>query len=93
MKNSTIIERIAELNDVASKAAAKRIYDTVISTIVEGIKTGNGVYLGRQIGTLGTRDVAARDHRDPSKPGVIINKPAHKAVKFKASKALKREVN
>lgn len=89
MKKIDIITRITELNDVASKAAAIRIYDTIVDTILEGIVNEGSVHLGNKLGTFKTVDRSARICRNPQVPGTVINVPAKKVVKFKVSSGLK----
>lgn len=82
-----IINRVAESNDLASKAAAKRTINMFLDIITEELLAGNKVAIS-QFGRLSTRAVPARTHRIPGTT-MTVNKPAYTAVKFKASKALK----
>ena len=82
-----IINRVTESNDLASKAAAKRTINMFLDIITEELLAGNNVAIS-QFGRFSTRAVPTRTHRVPGTTRTI-NKPAHTAVKFKASKALK----
>lgn len=91
MNKSDIIEFTANLEDVASKASAKRIIDAVIDHLVEGIATGSDV----AISGLGTFHVVAREAREGRNPqtGEALQIPAKNVPKFRAGAKLKAAVN
>jgi len=93
MNTNQIIDRLTEQNDVASRAAATRIYKAIMDAIQEGLVSNGRVHLGNKIGTLKVKDVSARTYRNPQVAGAVISKAASKAVRFKASKAIKSAVN
>ena len=88
MKKRQILEKIAELDDVASVAAAGRIYDLMTSVIYDGLTTDGVVHLGNKLGTFKTVLAPARVCRNPQ-TGADIQVPAKTKVKFKVSRALK----
>lgn len=91
MNKSDLIDFIAELEDVASKASAKRILDAVLDKLVAEIATGEAVALSG----LGTFHVVAREAREGRNPqtGAAIQIPAKNVPKFRAGTKLKEAVN
>jgi DNA-binding protein HU-beta len=74
-----------------TKEAAKRILQSIKDSISEDLKAGNTAeFFG--LGSLKTKDVAGREGRNP-KTGEKIDIPAHKRVKFSASKGLKEFIS
>ena len=90
MNKSDLIEFVATLEDVASKAAAKRIVDAITDSMIESIASGELAIAG-----LGTFHVVAREARVGRNPqtGDAIDIPAKNVPKFRASKKLKEAVN
>lgn len=86
LKRVDVIERLCELNDVETKAAATRILDYLLETITEEIKSGGEVYLGAHFG--GFKAVT-----QPARTGVTHNvewsTPEKTVIKFKPSSKLK----
>ena len=91
MNKSDLIESVATLDDVESKASAKRIVDFVIESLVKGIASGDPV----TIAGLGTFHVVAREARTGRNPqtGDAITIPAKNVPKFRAGSKLKEVVN
>jgi len=91
MKKAELIIRLAELDDIESKAAATRIYDTLVDTIVAELKAGNSVELGQKLGTFKIAQQAAKTGTVPG-TDKTYSTPAKNVVKFRPSAGLKREV-
>ncbi|MEG0886021.1 MAG: HU family DNA-binding protein [Janthinobacterium sp.] len=81
---------LAAANDITKKAAKEQI-EAVIALITTEVVAGNTV----RINGLGTFSVVDRDARVGRNPqtGAELQIPASKAVKFKATTALKTAVN
>ena len=90
ISKQNIINRVAESNDLASKAAAKRTINMFLDIIAEELLAGNKVAISK-FGRFSTKSIPARTHRIPGTT-TTVDKPAHTAVKFKASKALKNRL-
>ena len=89
MNQSELIIKTAQISGVSKKdveAVLKIAGDVIGAALVE---EGEAVLPG--LGKLVTQQKDARDARNP-KTGETIHVPAHKAVKFKVSKALKDAV-
>lgn len=86
-----IAEKIAASGDVVSKAAAKRVTDSVFDCIVEGLKNGEQVRIAG-FGTIEVRERKARKGINPQTKK-IEEYPAYKTVCMKAGKTLKGVVN
>ena len=91
MNKSTIIDYTATLEDVASKASAKRIIDAVFEKIVNSIVDEGGVAISG-LGTFYKVERGAREGRNPQ-TGEPISIPAKEVVKFRPSGRLKDAVN
>lgn len=91
MNKSNLIEFVSELNDVESKAAAKRIVDALVENIIESVSSGEDL----AISGLGTFYVSAREAREGRNPqtGESIQIPAKNVPKFRAGSKLKAAVN
>lgn len=91
MNKSDLIEFVAELEDVQSKAAAKRVVDALVEKIVEAVATGDDL----SIAGLGTFYVVARNSREGRNPqtGEALTIPAKNVPKFRAGTKLKEAVN
>ena len=91
MNKADLIDYVSELNDVESKAAAKRIVDALVSKVVDSVKVGEDL----SIAGLGTFFVVAREAREGRNPqtGDTIQIPAKNVPKFRAGSKLKASVN
>ncbi len=74
-----------------SKKDAATVVDAVIESITEALKSGDKVQLVG-FGSFDVRERAAREGRNPQKPGEKIDIPASKVPVFKAGKALKDSI-
>lgn len=84
-----MIERIAELDTIASKKAAGEVLDLILANITEQILAGNEVYLGQNFGGFSQVTKAAKAGKAL---GVEYSVPARKAIKFKPSSALRTTI-
>lgn len=96
MNKAQLVERIAESNDIDSKAAAERILDLIVDSVKAEVVAGNKVDFGLGVFTKGVQ--AARSARPGRNPHTgeamdIEAKPAKNKVKFKASASFDRAVN
>ena len=91
MNKSNLIEHIATLEDVASKAAAGRIVDALFDKVVTTLAAGEEVSVAG-VGTFRVVERSAREGRNPQ-TGETIQIPAKRAPKFSAGKKLKDAVN
>lgn len=73
-----------------TKASAERAVDTMVDSIVEGLKSGNEVSIAG-LGIFSTKMRPARQGRNP-RTGESIQIPAMRVPKFRAAKALKDAV-
>lgn len=91
MNKSDLIEYVSTLDDVQSKAAAKRVVDLAVDKIVEAIASGEAL----SIAGLGTFYVVARESREGRNPqtGEALTIPAKSVPKFRAGSKLKAAVN
>ena len=74
-----------------SKKDTTLVVDGVIDAITEALKSGDKVQLVG-FGSFDVRQRAAREGRNPQKPGEKIDIPASKVPVFKAGKALKDSI-
>ena len=74
----------------STKADAERAVETVIDSIVSGLKSGEEVSIAG-LGIFSVKQRAARDARNP-RTGETIKVAAMKVPKFRAAKALKDAV-
>ncbi len=91
MNKSEIIDFTATLEDVSSKAAAKRVIDAVFEKVVGAIVENGSVSISG-LGTFHTVERGAREGRNPQ-TGAPIAIPAKDVVKFRPSGRLKEAVN
>lgn len=91
MNKNELVAAIAEKTN-ATKKDAETGLNAVIAAITEALAEGEKVQL-IGFGTFETKERAAREGRNPRKPGETIKIPACKAPAFKAGKALKDAVN
>lgn len=91
MNKSGLIEHVATLDDVASKAAAGRIVDALFDQVASTLASGGEV----AIAGIGTFHVVAREAREGRNPqtGEALQIPAKNVPKFRAGKKLKDAVN
>jgi DNA-binding protein HU-beta len=90
MNHADLVEKVAEATELP-KAAASRAVEAVVQTIVGSLKAGEEV----RVTGLGIFDVAERQARPGRNPltGKAIDIPASKALRFRAGKAAKDELN
>ena len=91
MNKTELIAAMAEKTG-STKKDAEATLNAMIASITEALVAGDKVQL-IGFGTFETRDRAAREGRNPRKPGEMIKITACKAPAFKAGKALKDAVN
>ena len=89
MTKQKLLEDLALLTDIGTKAAASRVLDHLTDIITAEIKKGNSVHLGDDFGTFKAATQAA-------KSGVALGKaystPTKTVIKFVPSAALKRDI-
>ena len=90
MNKAELVEKIAKDADI-SKAAAERVLNTSIETIIKAVTKGDKVQL-IGFGSFSQGKRAARIGRNPA-TGAEIKIAASKTVKFTAGKAFKDSVN
>jgi DNA-binding protein HU-beta len=90
MNHTDLVEKVAEAAEVP-KAVASRAVEAVVQIIVHTLKGGQEV----RVSGLGIFDVSVREARPGRNPqtGETINIPASKALRFRAGKAAKDELN
>ena len=89
MNKVSIIEAVhAKLG--GTKVAAEEAVDTVIDSIVKGLRGGDEVSIAG-LGIFSVKQRAARSARNP-RTGEQIQIPAMRVPKFRAAKALKEAV-
>jgi DNA-binding protein HU-beta len=90
MNHSDIVEKVAEATGMP-KATASRAVEAVAQTIIDALQAGEEV----RVTGLGIFDVVAREARPGRNPqtGQSINIPASKALRFRAGKAAKDQLN
>jgi len=91
MTRQELINRIAELDDLESKAAATRVLDIIIEVITETVANGESITLGQSFGTFKPKTQAAKTGKVPG-TGKPYSVPERKTITFKPSKALKRRL-
>lgn len=91
MNKTDLIEFVATLDDVESKAAGKRIVDALFEKVTATLASGDEV----SVAGLGTFHVVAREAREGRNPqtGEAITIPAKNVPKFRAGSKLKAAVN
>lgn len=90
LNKQDIIDKVAEVDGVESKAAAKRAVDMVLNTIVDATANGDGVGIAG-FGTFSPVDKAEKKGRNPQ-TGEEMIVPAATVPKFKAGKTFKETV-
>ncbi|MFH1074950.1 MAG: HU family DNA-binding protein [Candidatus Firestonebacteria bacterium] len=89
MAKTDIVQRIADIAKI-NKAEAGRSLDGLVAYITTEVKVGNKVKVAG-LGTFVMKERAARKARNP-KTGAMVDVPAKKTVRFRASKSLKQAV-
>lgn len=90
MNKPQLIEKIAKHGGMG-KADAARALEAVTLALGNALQGGEKIAIP-SFGTFETVERQQRTGRNP-KTGEAVTVPAHKAVKFKAAKALKEAVN
>jgi integration host factor subunit beta len=90
MTKAELIERVAAATDLTRKHA-EQIVDTVFSSIVDSLKTGEKIEL-RGFGSFRLRSRGPRVGRNP-KTGDRVDVPAKRIPYFKPGKELKELIN
>jgi DNA-binding protein HU-beta len=90
MNTAELVDKIAEATGT-SKAEASRAVDAIVQAIIDAAKAGDEV----RVTGLGIFDVTTREARPGRNPqtGESINIPASKALRFRAGKAVKDQLN
>lgn len=89
MNKQSIVEKVHEKIG-GTKVSAELAVDTMVETIVDGLKKGNEVSIAG-LGIFSAKTRAARTARNP-RTGASIQVPAMRVPKFRAAKALKDAV-
>ena len=89
MNKASIVDRVHEVLG-GTKAQAERAVDTVIESVVDGLKGGQEVSIAG-LGIFSTKMRPARQGRNP-RTGESISIPAMRVPKFRPAKALKDSV-
>jgi DNA-binding protein HU-beta len=90
MNHADLVEKVAAVADVP-KATAARAVEAVVQTIVDALKAGEEV----RVTGLGIFDAVVREARPGRNPqtGESIDIPASTALRFRAGKAAKDQLN
>ena len=89
MNKAAIVDKVHEVLG-GTKAQAERAVDTMIDTIISGLKKGEEVSIAG-LGIFSAKMRPARQGRNP-RTGESIQIPAMRVPKFRAAKALKDAV-
>jgi DNA-binding protein HU-beta len=89
MNKSSIVDAVHGVLG-GTKVQAEQAVETVINTIIDGLKKGDEVSIAG-LGIFSVKQRAAREARNP-RTGESIKVPAMKVPKFRAAKALKDAV-
>ncbi len=89
MNKAEIVDKVHEVLG-GTKAQAERAVDTMIDSIVAGLKGGKEVSIAG-LGIFATKMRPSRTGRNP-RTGATIQIPAMRVPKFRAAKALKDAV-
>lgn len=74
-----------------TKGKSKEVFDDVVASIIEMIKTGESVSL-QNLGRFKITHKNEKKGRNP-KTGEVVTIKAHDAIHFSASKTLREEIN
>jgi DNA-binding protein HU-beta len=90
MNHAELVEKVAEATGMP-KATASRAVETIVQAIIDAAKACDEV----RVTGLGIFDVITRDARPGRNPqtGASIDIPASKALRFRAGKAVKDQLN
>src|SRR5580693_8096547 len=90
MNHAELVEKVAEAIEMP-RASASRAVEAVVQAIIDAAKAGDEV----RVTGLGIFDVVTREARPGRNPqtGESINIPASKALRFRAGKAAKDQLN
>jgi DNA-binding protein HU-beta len=90
MNHTELVEKVADATAMP-KTAASQAVEAVVRTIIDAVKAGEDV----RVTGLGIFDVAEREARQGRNPqtGQSIDIPASKALRFRAGKAARDELN
>jgi len=91
LSTGDFITELAKQPDIASKAAANRIYKEFVSIISKQMSKGNALAL-TGLGTFSTTKVPERPGVNPS-TGAKITIPKHNRAKLKFGSAIKQAIN
>jgi DNA-binding protein HU-beta len=96
MNKAELVNRVAELNDVETNAAASRIVEHIINTITSEVAAGNEVAISG-LGTFSNVKRAATAEREGRNPSTgesitIPAKPEGRKAKFSIAAPFKRLV-
>ena len=91
MNKTELVAAMADAAEISKKDAEKAVKAFTDAVAEELVKGGKVQLVG--FGTFEVAERAAREGRNPRKPGEMIKIPACKAPAFKAGKALKDAVN
>ncbi len=89
MNKQSIVEAVYGVLGT-TKVQAESVVDTVIETVVKGLKKGEEVSIAG-LGIFSVKHRASRTARNP-RTGETVKVPATKVPKFRAAKALKDAV-
>ena len=91
MKREDVINSIVKSVSSLKKSDAGKIYNAIIQHMFDALKAGDTVRLSG-IGALSVTVRKETTYRNPQTKQ-LIQKPAHKRVKFSMSKSIKEEIN
>ena len=89
MNKASIVDKVHEVLG-GTKSQSEKVVDTMIESIVEGLKDGEEVSIAG-LGIFSTKMRPARTGRNP-RTGESIQVPAMRVPKFRPAKALKDSV-
>jgi nucleoid DNA-binding protein len=89
-KRKDLINRMAELDAIPSKAEAGRILDFITNTITTQVTQGNTVAISQKFGTFVPAVQKGKKVIAPN--GTQYNTPDKQVIKFKPTAALKAQV-
>ena len=84
-----LVDRVTELDDIESKAAAKRVVELTIDLIKDQVVAGNKV----DVSGLCSFTPAVQDARSGSMNGKAWTSPKKNVVKIKPAKAFRDSLN
>ncbi len=93
MVKSEIISKLSKkIHPKLKKSDLEKILDTLINTIVDGIKENKSCEL-RKFGRFSPKKIKGRTNARNPKSGHVIHTKDRNSISFKMSKELKNEVN